>query len=61
MPNFVAHEIVTDYVDRKGSGQWEHNYTVEDEITVNGNQISRQDLHRNGKLLQLADRSWLSR
>jgi hypothetical protein len=55
MPNFVAHEIVTDYVDRKNSGQWEHNYTVEDEITVKGNQISRRDLHRNGKRLHLAD------
>jgi hypothetical protein len=56
MPNFVAHEVVTDYVDRKGSGQWEHNYTVEDEITVKGNQVSRQALRRNGKLLHF--REW---
>jgi len=49
MPNFVAHEVVTDYVDRKGSGKWEHNYTVEDEITVKGNRISRRDFRLDGK------------
>jgi hypothetical protein len=49
MPNFVADEVVTHYVDRKGSGAWRHDYTVEDEITVKGNQISRGRFLRNGK------------
>jgi hypothetical protein len=55
MPNFLAHEVVTDYIDRKGSGEWKLNYTVEDEITVKRNQISRQDLRRNGKLLHFKE------
>jgi hypothetical protein len=56
IPDFVAHELVTDYVDRKGSGEWKLNYTVEDEITVKGNQIRRRDFYRNGKPLNLAGR-----
>jgi len=47
MPNFIAHEVVTHYFDRKG--EWEHDYTVEDEIAVKGNQISRRDFRRSGK------------
>lgn len=49
MPNFVADEVVAHYVDRKGAGAWKLNYTVEDEITVKGNQISRRNFLRNGK------------
>jgi hypothetical protein len=50
MPNFVADEVATLYLDREGSGQWEHYPTViEDEITVNGNRISRRDFRRNGQ------------
>jgi hypothetical protein len=47
MPNFVADEVVMHYFDRKG--EWEHDYTVEDEITVKGNQISRRDFRQIGK------------
>jgi hypothetical protein len=50
MPNFVADEVVTFYGNRKGSRQWEQDSTIiEDEITVNGNQISRRDFRRNGE------------
>lgn len=55
MPNFVADEVIIDYVDH-GSGTWEHNFTQEDEITVKGNQISRRNVYRNGKLLNLKHR-----
>lgn len=50
MPNFVADEILTFGLDRKGSGEWEHlPQLFEDEITVNANRISRQDFRRNEK------------
>jgi hypothetical protein len=45
MPNFVADELVTHYLDRKGSGKWEHDFTAKDEITVKGNQITRGQIH----------------
>jgi hypothetical protein len=45
MPNFVADEVDTHYLDRKGSGKWEHDWTAKDEITVKGNQITRGDIH----------------
>lgn len=45
MPNFVADEVVTHYVDRKGSGRWEHDFTLKDEVTVKGNQITRTHVH----------------
>ena len=30
MPNFVADEVITSYVDRKGSGEWKRGPMVED-------------------------------
>ena len=54
MPNFVADEIVTHYVakrltSRANPPKWEHDYTVEDEVTVKGIQINRRNVHRNGE------------
>ena len=54
MPNFVADEVVTHFVARPSSGlvdsiDWRHDYTVEDEITVKGNQVTRDQVRRNGK------------
>jgi hypothetical protein len=45
MPNFVADEVDTHFLDRKGPGKWEHDWTAKDEITVKGNQITRGDIH----------------
>jgi hypothetical protein len=53
MPNFVADEVVTHYLDRKGSGKWEHDFTLKDEITVKGNQITREHIHWNRNPLSL--------
>jgi len=47
MPNFVADEIVTHYFDRRGVGAWEHDFTAKDEITVQGNKITRKHVHFN--------------
>jgi len=54
MPNLVADETVTHYVAKRytlraDSAKWEHDYTVEDEVTVKGIQIIRQNVRRNGK------------
>src|SRR5579883_423175 len=54
MPNFVADETVVHYVAkgraaRANSIKWERDYTVEDEVTVRGIQISRRNVRRNGK------------
>jgi len=54
MPNFVADEVVTHYVARRNGGRadatnWEHDFTVEDEIRVRGNQVSRERVRRNGR------------
>ncbi len=50
MPNFVADEVITFYGEHGGSGRWERFPTViEDEITVNGSQITRANFRRNGK------------
>lgn len=56
MPDFVADEIVTTYLDREGSGAWKYRHTLEDEITVKGNQISRRNFVRDGKPWRGVDR-----
>ncbi len=50
----MADEVVTHYVARRNGGRadatnWEHDFTVEDEISVRGNQVSRDRVRRNGK------------
>ena len=57
MPNFVADEVVTHYVATRNSGavdsaNWKNDYTVEDEITVKGNQVSRDHVRRNGRAVK---------
>jgi hypothetical protein len=49
MPNFLADEVIAQYFDQKGSGEWKRGSTVEDEITVKGNRISRRDFRLDGK------------
>ena len=54
LPNFVADEVVTHFVAKRTAGRidapkWDHDYTVEDEITVKGDQVSRSNVRRNGK------------
>jgi hypothetical protein len=54
MPNFVADETVTHYITKRyapraDSAKWEHDYTVEDEVTAKGSQITRRNVRRNGK------------
>ena len=49
MPNFVADEVITSYVHRKGSGEWKRGPMVEDEITMKRNRISRRDFRLDGE------------
>ena len=48
MPNFVADEVITFYLDREGSGEWLHISTVvEDEITRKSDQPAGFSPERN--------------
>jgi hypothetical protein len=49
MPNFVADEISKRYVSKAGSSKWQYLDTIESEIAVQGTQLMRQNMRRNGK------------
>ena len=48
MPNFVADEIVSHYLGRDPS-RWRRDWTIQDEITLKGNQVTRRNVVKNGK------------
>jgi hypothetical protein len=49
MPNFIADEVAKRYTGHLGSSKWKYLDTIEDEVTLKGMQISRQNWRLNGK------------